>query len=343
MRAVRQRRIRGDRGDRGAVLPFVAIVMVVLVGVGALVVDAGALYQERRELQNGADAAALAVAKDCAEGDCDDGPWAGGSAESTAQHFTNENAEDGASEIHEICGNDPKLVWCDVPDVPAGATGWVKVTTATDGQVDFVLAPVLNAALDGKKVSASAVAAWGPVSNATTIPVTFSLCEFGHWGGSIDPPTLPEGEVIIDLHDPQSGDTPVGQACNNATFHDMPGGFGWLAGANCLVELDADGNATRDPGNNVPNGCDPSTWQGKTLLIPLYDSITPSRNYHIAGFVGFEVTGYKLNPHTWNTPPCSGPGNSGRCIQGHFTEITTTGGQIGDGPDYGARVVQMIG
>ena len=38
----------------------------VLFGMGALVIDVGQLYQNRAELQNGADAAALAVAKSCA-------------------------------------------------------------------------------------------------------------------------------------------------------------------------------------------------------------------------------------------------------------------------------------
>ncbi len=42
----------------------------VLTGMGALVVDVGQLYQERAELQNGADAAALGVAKSCALGTC---------------------------------------------------------------------------------------------------------------------------------------------------------------------------------------------------------------------------------------------------------------------------------
>ena len=43
----------------------VAIVVVLLFGFTALAFDIAALVQEKRELQNGADAAALAVAKDC--------------------------------------------------------------------------------------------------------------------------------------------------------------------------------------------------------------------------------------------------------------------------------------
>ena len=55
---------------------LVALLLAVLIGVGALVIDAGTFFAEKRELQNGADAAALAVAADCANGACDLAPAA---------------------------------------------------------------------------------------------------------------------------------------------------------------------------------------------------------------------------------------------------------------------------
>src|ERR1039457_1222087 len=60
------------RDERGAVGVLVAMMLGagVLTGMGALVIDVGQLYQERAELQNGADAAALAVAESCATGTC---------------------------------------------------------------------------------------------------------------------------------------------------------------------------------------------------------------------------------------------------------------------------------
>jgi len=62
--------MRRLRNDDGSIAIIVAIVMVVLLGMATLVVDVGRLYVERRQLQNGADAAALAVAVDCAHGSC---------------------------------------------------------------------------------------------------------------------------------------------------------------------------------------------------------------------------------------------------------------------------------
>lgn len=339
---------RHVRGDRGAVLPFVAVMLVVLVGMGALVVDAGALYQERRELQNGADAAALAVAKDCAEGDCDDGPW-GPPAESTAKHFANENAEDDLSEIDEICGDGPGLVACgETPEVPDGATGWVKVTTETsdeiNDQIDFVLAPVLDAALDGKTVHATAIAAWGPVGSATTIPLIFSLCEFTEFGGSLDPVTLPDGSHHIYFHHTEpAGDCPQGPAGD-----DLPGGFGWLDATDCEITIDQDGWVRTDTGVAFDNDCKPETWQNAEVLIPLFDQTNEltgnNIEYHVAGFIGFKVLGYKFPARTWPTGfecPLQ-PGGSGTCLYGEFTEITTTGDGFGE-HDFGARIIKMIG
>ena len=57
--------------ERGASAVLVAILLVPLLGFAAIALDVGALYVERGQLQNGADAAALAIAQDCSDGDGD--------------------------------------------------------------------------------------------------------------------------------------------------------------------------------------------------------------------------------------------------------------------------------
>jgi hypothetical protein len=339
---------RSDRRhDRGAVLIWVGSGLVALVGMGALVIDVGALYAERRVLQNGADAAALAVAKDCAEGNCLD-------EYGTADAYADDNAGDDHSNVPLVCGSGTGLAACPEP-VPHtdGVEGWVKVDTATetdDGgtEIPFVLAPVLDAANVGQEVHASAVAAWGPVGSATTLPLIFSTCEFEYAGGSLDtdPPTFPTGDRVIYFHDNQQ-DWEVTTECGAApSGGDFPGGFGWLdAGDDCQVEIDADGWVADEPGNFNPGsiGCDPEQWQDADVLLPLFDltnGLTGNNGeYHVAGFVGFHVTGYHFSGPGWNDP-CTG---NQRCIGGYFTEIFVEDGQIGSGNDYGARVVQMIG
>jgi hypothetical protein len=58
------------------------------------------------------------------------------------------------------------------------------------------------------------------------------------------------------------------------------------------------------------------------------------------------VLGYKVGNQDWNMPgngKCPDTsGNSGRCLWGEFTKVTTTG-EIGSGTNYGASAVKMIG
>jgi Flp pilus assembly protein TadG len=333
--------------DRGMVLVWAAVSLVMLLGMGALVIDVGALYQEQREVQNGADAAALAVAKDCALDDCLD-------EYGTADHYADENAKDDASNVPLVCGESPGLAACsDPPPDAEGATGWVRVDTSThnpsndanDTQVDLVLAPVLDAANVGETITASAVAAWAPLGSVTTIPLTFSTCEFTAFGGSLDPPGFPSGRDYIYFHDTtQAGTCPQGPS-----GAPLSGGFGWLDVSDCAGDITANQWVDDKPGNSPPPGCDPRDWQNAEVVIPLFDSTRglsgTSGEYHVAGFAGFRILGYRFDRfNRWNIFRC--PGTFSRraaCIYGEFTRITATDGEFGGGDDFGARIVKMIG
>jgi Flp pilus assembly protein TadG len=339
-------RIRRD--DRGATIVWVAAMMVALLGMGALVIDVGASYAERRQLQNGADAAVLAVAQDCAGGDCLD-------ETTTANTYADSNAEDDAANVDEVCGSGPGLPACATPPANAPADDWVMVRTSThnpgnaanDDEVDFVLAPVLGD--QGATVQAKAVARWGGLGRATTIPITFSVCEFKALGGTVDGSTFPTSTGYVYLHGegPDHGCVP---GPGNSGLN-LPGGFGWLDQSGpCEADIEVGGWVGSDTGNNVPGACDPTKWRNADMLIPLYDETRGSGSggeYHIVGFAGFTIRAYKLGNQDWNMPgngKCPGtPGNSGRCVYGEFTHFVTTNGGIGGGTDFGARAVEMIG
>jgi hypothetical protein len=336
MRSLIRTRLRRD--DTGAVVALVAIMMVVLLGMGALVIDVGQLYAERRELQNGADAAALAVAKDCADGDCLD-------ETATARTYANANAHDGKAGIQEVCGSGPGLVPCPTPPAGVPATSWVKVQTVTpdDNKVDFVFAPVLGR--DAGKAGAKAVATWGAAKKATTLPLTFSACEYIELGGNVATGTFPSGKNYIYFHDTtEAGTCPAGPAGS-----DLSGGFGWLdTSTACRIDVTADGWVKDKTGNGVPNQCEPSDWRNAEVLVPIYDNtngLTGSNGtYHIAGFAGMRVHGYRFPANEWeNGYPC-GPKPKGSTVYicGEFTQVVTSG-EIGTGADYGARAVKMIG
>lgn len=354
MRRVRMRRVRtvtGRPAECGATAIMIALLLVPLLGFGALVIDVGALVQERRELQNGADAGALAVAKDCAAGSC-------GAFDATADSFADANALDGDSNVGpgQVCGSGPGLPACAAdPPEAAGVPNWVKVTTDTQevssgsNQITFRLAQLLG--LTGASVNRRSVAAWGAPSSATVIPLTFSMCEFdaATAGGTVyasGPPFSGPPRIVYFHGSVQAGTCPAGPSGGDDP---ISGGFGWLANSSsCEVTISAGGWVDDKPGNGVPNGCDPADWRDKVVLLPVYDGtngLTGSNGqYHVAGFAAVHIVGYRFSGTTWpsGTVCPAQPGSSGRCILGHFVRFVTTADALG-GPDLGVAAVKTIG
>ncbi len=74
-----------SRGERGAVAVIIAVSIVMLFGFGAIVLDVGSLFEERRTLQKAADAAALAGVQEL--------PGVPASAKSIAKDYADLNTE----------------------------------------------------------------------------------------------------------------------------------------------------------------------------------------------------------------------------------------------------------
>lgn len=344
------RRIDDTRRTDGAVAIILAISLVVVFGMGALVVDIGALYFERRELQNGADAAALAVAQDCASGDdvadCDAGPF--GDRYETADEFANVNAADNASDV----ADDATGVEIDY----AAARVTVTATTLNDGDgvVRTALAPVLG--FTDRGVAAESIAIWGPVAYGSigTLPLTFSQCEYDKFlaagAGSADEPwtVANNGDPsIIYVH----GNA---EPCNASTSgYDIPGGFGWLetpTNSECGANIENEWVGV-DPGASPSTGCDPVTvFENvfeKVVLIPVFDNDNgltgANAEYHMYTYAAFYVTGYYFGSHykqPADNPPCSG---SDRCIAGWFTTSAAVGGTVDPtAPNLGVNTVQLV-
>lgn len=343
--------MRSVSDERGAVAVLVAFLIVPLMGFAALAIDISSLYQERRELQNGADAGALAVAKDCAT--------ASGCIPAVAQSYADSNAVDGRSGVDEVCGTGVNLVVCpNPPSVPLG-TKYVRVTTdtfevggANQEQMNFKFAPVLQLVAgnvyDGSRVEASAVAAWGSPGGASTLPLTFSQCEYKEYvptPASLQTgPPFTEAESVISFH----GSTEAGTCPTTPSGQNLPGGFGWLApAADCEVPITAGGWAPSSTGVPPPNCVDLVGIRNTTVLLPIYDvdaGTGAGGQYRIVGFAAFYITGYKFTGQDkWpNGIQCPGTGNSATCIKGYFTGFTTTGTTFG-GPDMGVTIIKLVG
>lgn len=325
------------RSDDAAAAVFVAITMIVLIGFTAFAVDAGALYAERRELQSGADAAALAIAEACGRGE----PCTQAAAEAVAGSYADANASDGFAGV-------------DTVDLDT-TNGLVRVTTnteLTDGGTVFApfFAQVLG--FNGATVRARAAAAWGFPGGLATLPLIISDCEWEKSQHLIqEGPPFTGDKVLFTFHDGSATEDCNAQAGQDWDGDDrLPGGFGWLqTNGTCSAHARVGIWIPTSTGASPSNGCTASAFKdlvlNKTVNLPFFDDIRgtgANGEYHVSGFVAIHVTGYNFGGQ-YKEPkggvPCSG---SVRCLEGYLTIDTEYDGELG-GPDRGVVIIKLTG
>jgi Flp pilus assembly protein TadG len=362
------------RDDRGAIGVLIAILIGggVLLGMGALAIDTGQLYQNRAELQGGADAGALAVARNCAQGTC-----TLSNAVSTAARYATANASKltgGAAGVDLVCGSG-SLGTCpasngtlaDCPAAPALGTngGYVDVHTSTRLPNGSTLLPPVfattligNSSYHGTNVRACAQAEWGPPATANTIAFTISACEWdtatNNGANFAPPPPYPpypaaSFDQAITLH---TGVT-SGTCAANPADADAPGAFGWTQDVTgtCNVVINNNTYIT-NTGASAGNTCKTAlqaAWTNKTLVfVPVYSSVTGTGSntvYTLKGFAAFVITGFRvpgLTEPDWLNPGllCSPPKV---CIDGFFTQgLLPSDGSLG-GTNLGADIIKLTG
>jgi Flp pilus assembly protein TadG len=313
------RRRVGDRlsGERGATAVLVAVLMVPLLGFAAIAVDVGALYAERARLQTAADAAALAVARDCALGNC-------GDMQATADEMVVANVGEAEAEKPEL-GENPSTV---------------TVTGNTPKEHWF--APIIGH--ESTQVRATATVAWGsPGGGTASLPLIFSLCEWQAQTGGGLPSTTVERTITF----PKTSST--GCTGSNGLF--VPGGFGWLktdGAETCDATSERGGKAVSEPGNNPSQGCQPGDFtalQNKTVLLPIFDQSGSEGShawYRVHSYAAFTITGYYFaGSYKWNSP-CNG---DDRCIRGYFTQFVEPSDAFSydsTAPAMGAWILRLV-
>lgn len=326
-----------NREERGATAVLVALLLVPLLVTLAFVGDAGLLHWEKAQLQNGADAAALAVAQDCAKRGTACTADAPGLATSIAGGNANDGSSTGTISALTVNAN--------------SGTVDVKASSPSGNGVGHPFASILEPQAD-TTLQATASAEWGtPISGTTGIALTIAECEF------VDLPpqdaTAPNPTRTWLLIN--NGNT--GEPCANGS----PGGFGWLDGTNCSSTISINATAGGEVGvqpNPNKNGCSASILSTKlcqTLLIPLYSSSTGSganATFTISRFAAFSLTGVKTGGAN-SAEYCGGsplapappsPGNS-KGVQGYFVKYVELGEEfvLGPGPAGGLSIVRLRG
>ena len=322
--------IRRIRQERGASAVLVAFLLIPILGMGAISVDVGALYAEKAQLQNGADAVALEVAIACAKDES-----GGGCATNDPGGLAGGNAVDGVAEIAAV-------------DIDRTADEVRVTTNSEDLGVRHPFASMLPGIGDSTVVTAIGAAEWGVPVRGPTLALAIGYCEFAD-----HPPQ--EGvanptKILIQY------ETETRRSCDGAF---APGGFGWLPSTNCSIEIDVanpwvvskPGNSTSGTGCNdaylasfLDNGAD-------TVFIPIYDDFRGAGGanveFHIQQFAAFKVTGFKLSGGNAYTDP-GAPACTGSCrgLQGYFMKYVSVSDAFelgsGGGGGSGAAIVRLI-
>lgn len=204
--------------ERGGVVVIVAVLfgLGVLLGASALTIDVSSIMWERRQVQNGADAAAMALALACSKdaANCSE-------SHPDIQLLNNANATDGSSSNDGVCKRFPatfvgsaianscsSAAYADVAQQQklanlrecAPLPGWltgagsdipyveVKTGTSTGGSAPTLLPSYISQAITGTDnlhVTACARAAWGPPGSFTgSLPLAISSCEWQKYTGA---------------------------------------------------------------------------------------------------------------------------------------------------------------
>jgi Flp pilus assembly protein TadG len=301
---------------------IVAVALVALLGFVALAVDVGTLYAERAQLQNGADAAALAIAQDCARGSC-------ANPQLTARTLAGANANDGAANVAAV--------------FPTAASVRVSAMTRDGrtgaGTLALTFAPVLG--IEDAAAAAQATAAWGsPAAGPAVLPLAFAPCVF-----KLDGPVQ-----VISMHG-DSGGTVCSSTSPSGQL--LPGGFGWLADptGTCRADVDIASNAPvrSDTGVSLPAGCASvlASAADRTVLLPVYEDKGGTGSggwYKIRGWAAFQVLGWNFPGTSYHNTSYSGAQCRGSCkgLIGRFVRFVsldeefTTGG-----PNLGTSVVTL--
>ncbi|MDQ4488800.1 pilus assembly protein [Sinomonas sp. ASV486] len=340
-------------GERGAIAILSVVLMLALIGVGAVAVDLGQVYAERAQLQNGADSAAIAIGQQCYKNQTCTSSYAGAWT-TAAQPLVNGNANDNASTIQSVTF-----------PVVNGLQEVVVTTSTRDGASGAgFLTPLFAKALNvaPATVGAQATVSLKPPGNGGGFPLAFSNSCFDLQSGQ-------KAGNIMQL------EWKPGMTCTGPSGTAIPGGWGWLLQSGpCQATTTSGGNyIPTDPGNGV-NRLTPcqSILQGwidtinaggqVNVIFPVFDQAIAQGaggQFHILGYATLRIYGWHFanagSPYEFHdtvadltalgiNPLYACSAGVDRCVIAQFVRFDTVDPSTGTGSgnDLGTTVVTLI-
>ncbi len=330
----------------------------------ALVIDLGVARLERRQLQNGAEAASVRAAQDCAVNGTT-GHTCGDLAPLIA--LASLNSAHGSETVTAtgLCGQGAaNLTPCgtgtlqDCPTTPTQSQ-WAQVTTSTWWAGSPFLPQFFSQSLMGPRtITACAQAAWGPPSELlATAP--FAIGQ-SCWQAQNTDEGYPPNPPYTVTTEPTSYEVALVLGTDSSPQHACSvtaagtGGFGWLdstATATDLCTLDLQyGQVSQSTGASLSNAAcqakmaamvnatevSNNKWTpayfNRITYIPLYDTSTSSggtnASYHITGFAAFYMTGFQAPSLGKQAAPrvaANDCSSSSVCVYGWFVRASIIG------------------
>jgi Flp pilus assembly protein TadG len=317
------KRLRGLRAERGQVIAFLSVILTVLIGFGALVLDGGRWIHANRRLQTAADAAALAGVQNL--------PSDPSSASSVASTYAQTN----------YSGASAAITFPATPSPPCGTNSCIRVVASKSAP--GMLAKIFGAAFSTVTVSAKAMAAVtvpsmmknvAPIAVKNTVACTSSACYGQSKIVSFDESSVASSTIgLIDL------------SCHSTSSTACPSNNN--VGAQQLKDWIINGYADALPSNQwygvktgqnigpIKQGFDAKL--GVPLFFPVFDQTAnagPVWYFHIIGWSAFVVDAVV----SWSP--------SDKRLRGHFVTFTTSDLPAGLPPDptndFGVHILTLV-
>lgn len=291
-------RIAPKRKERGSILVFVALSLASIVGVMGVVVDGSRVFAERRQMQNAADAAALAGARAL------DNVATGfeGSIRTAAVNAAVTNGADASTIVCRFVDE----VLTDLGACPTTATGTAAVIKSTVAGVRITASAVKGTtfikAVGAKTFTAKASAA-AQIQGLRSGPAPFVMCAVGtsdprsNGDGQAIPILLPDNSTnpaavgqLYELQDPTA--VGCGQSQNFKGLANYPADFP-IPGPWDLLNGDHGVNVDKQvvAGNDACTGS-PDNYINCVVAVPLCYSMTPSTDWKLycVRYAAFRIT-----------------------------------------------------
>jgi putative Tad-like protein involved in Flp pilus assembly len=332
------------RQQRGSVALFFVLFLIALLSFGAFAINLARMGVAVNELQNDADAAALAGASALVNAGSSGPDWT--HAQTAAASAVTLNRSDGQALATGAiqpgywnltgapAGMEATTITPGVYDVPAVQVTVTRTTNQNGGPIALYLGSLLNLPAAPGSAKAVAVAAAPSTVNAGGLfPVVLNQCIFNqYWDATTNQPVI----------DPSTGQPFEIDITNGQLYGNSCDAGQWTS-----FLINADNVPTIDNlitnGNPSPLSIGDSIWiepgaktalygsvpVGVTVVMPVAAQIDIKSYVPIIAFAAFHID--------------ASVGDNGKYIQGHFVGgYTLTTGAAGVGPTYGAYMAPRL-